>query len=64
MAYQAQTALAEDEFVSSSSCDDVQTVSADFRFLIIEQCPRCAGSGPDCMMEKINEVAFEPEGSA
>lgn len=30
----------------------------------MEQCPRCSGTGQDCMMEKINEVAMAPEGSA
>jgi Zn-finger nucleic acid-binding protein len=64
MTYHAQTAVAYSAYAPRANCDDVQSVSSDFRDLIIEQCPRCAGTGHECMMDKINEIALEPEGTA
>lgn len=52
------------DVLSRGECDEIDAVSIDFRDLIMLHCPRCAGTGDECIMKRINEVALTPVGTA
>lgn len=64
MSYGLYEAGADATALARAECDEIDALSTDFRDLVMMHCPRCAGTGEECIMMKINEVAFAPDGSA
>lgn len=43
--------------VVDGGCDALEAVSADFRSLIRDFCPKCNGTGPTCAVSNMAELA-------